>query len=119
MFTDPQTLTISGSAKTLPRTGSSDNSGVFTQDTGDNKMTIRHAYGKRNRHSLSVVNTKTTADPLITGSSFIASMSVQISVDVPPVGYTVAEATAVCAAVFTFLTASTNAATTKIIGGES
>lgn len=121
MFTDPQSLTkTGGSAKTLPRTSSADNSGQFRTDIGDLVMAITHSYGsKRDRHTLRIVDTKTTADPLITGSSFIASATVSIAVDVPKVGYTITEQQAIIGALTTWLSASSGANPIKLLGGES
>lgn len=120
MFTDPQSLTkTGGSAVSLPRTSSADNSGAFKASDGTLQMLISHSYGKRNRHTLRVVDTKTTADPLTTGSSFIASSTVSVIVDAPPVGYTPAELNAIVGAVSTWLTASSGANPLKVLGGES
>jgi hypothetical protein len=83
-------------------------------------MAITHSYGsKRDRHTLRIVDTKTTADPLITGSSFIASATVSIAVDVPKVGYTITEQQAIIGALTTWLSASSGANPIKLLGGES
>lgn len=123
MFTDPQSVTpTGGSAVSMPRTSASDNSGAFKSldvGTGTDGLTISHVYGKRNRHTIRLTDTKLTADPFLTGSSFIASMSATLIVDVPVTGYTAAQAAAICGGLYTLLSASTNAATVKLIGGES
>ncbi len=118
MLADP-TITVSGSAKSLKRTGMSDNSGTFSESNGDYKLLVKHSYGKRNRHAVSLVNTKVTPDPLTSGSSFLASMTTSFAADVPPVGYTVAEMAAQVAALGAYLTASSAAIATQILGGES
>ncbi len=120
MFTDPQSLTKTGSsAATLPRVSSSTNAGTFKQDTGALQMDLFHSYGRRDRHTLKIVDTKTTADPLITGSSFIASATLQLSMDLPKVGYTITEAQAIIGALTTWLSASSGANPIKLLGGES
>ncbi len=120
MFTDPQSLTKTGaSAATLPRTSSADNSGQFRQDTGALRMEIAHTYGRRDRHTLRIVDTKTTADPLIAGSSFIASATLSLTMDLPKTGYTVTEAQAIVGALTTWLSASSGANPIKLLGGES
>jgi hypothetical protein len=68
---------------------------------------------------LRIVDTKTTADPLITGSSFIASATVSIAIDVPKVGYTITEQQAIVGALTTWLSASSGANPIKLLGGES
>lgn len=83
-------------------------------------MKISHSYGsKRDVHTLAIVDTKTTADPLITGSSFIASATVRIAIDLPKTGYTVTEAQAIVGALTTWLSASSGANPIKLLGGES
>jgi len=121
MFTDPQSLTkTGGTAKSLPRTSSADNSGRFRTDIGDLQMDMSHSYGsKRDRHILRIVDTKTTADPLVTGSSFIASATVALTVDLPKVGYTITEQQAIIGALTTWLSASSGANPIKLLGGES
>lgn len=119
MFTDPQEVTVSAVARSLPRTSTGDNSGAFKQSTGATGLAISHQYGKRSRHTVSLTDTKTTADPLVSGSSFYASMTVRLIVDMPTVGYTVAEAKAIVDGLTKFLTDGAGAAATKIIGGES
>ncbi len=121
MFTDPQSLTkTGGSATSLPRTSSADNSGRFRTDTGALQLDLSHSYGsRRDRHTLRIVDTKTTADPLITGSSFIASATLQMSMDLPKVGYTITEAQAIIGALTTWLSASSGANPIKLLGGES
>lgn len=120
MFTDPQSLTkTGGSAISLPRVSSSDYSGRFRNDTGSLKLEISHAYGKRDRHVIRVVDTKVTADPLVAGSSFEASATVALTVDAPKTGYTVTELQAVIGALSTWLTASSGANPIKVLGGES
>lgn len=120
MFTEPISLTkTGGSAVDLARTGMSDNSGTFSKSDGALKLYISHSYGRRNRHTLRLVDTKTTADPLVSGSSFIASASLSLSMDVPVTGYTVTEMQAICGALTTWLSASTGANPTKLWSGES
>lgn len=120
MFTDPIVLTkTGGSATNLYRTSEGDNTGLYRTPDGLLVATFRHSYGRRNRHTMNVIDTKTTPDPLVTGSSFIASLTAGIFVDVPTVGYTITEQQAVVGALTAFLTASSGANSIKMLGGES
>ena len=119
MYSDPQTLTINSVAQTLPRTSSGANSGVFTKDDGNVKLTASHQYGKRNRRQLRVDFRKVAADPLATGYNKEYSMSTYIVVDVPTVGFTIAEQKYVVDALSAYLTASSGANVTKLLGGEN
>lgn len=119
MFADPQSLTINAVANSLPRTSSGVNSGVFTKDDGNVKMSVTHFYGKRNRRQIRVDFRKVAADPLATGYNKEYSLSTYLVVDHPPVGFTNTEIKYVVDALAAFLTASSGANVTKILGGES
>lgn len=114
-FADPQTI----NSVSCPRTGSGINAGTFTSADGNSKITIQHTYAKRTRRSVRYDFSKIAADPLISAQNIKYSMSAYVVVDTPTTGFTVAEATAVCAALFTLLTASTNAKLIQFLGGES
>jgi hypothetical protein len=59
------------------------------------------------------------ADPLATGYNKEYSMSTYLVIDHPPVGFTNTELKYVVDALAAFLTASSGANVTKILGGES
>lgn len=105
-FSDPQTLTIATVANPLARTGSSNDSGVFTKDDGSVKLSFQHTYNKRVRRTVRVDHSKIAADPLQPGTNQRFSMSVQFILDVPAVGYTNAEAKQIADALTAYLTAS-------------
>lgn len=119
MYSDPQSLTINSVAQSLPRTSSGTNSGVFTKDDGNVKLTVSHQYGKRNRRQLRVDFRKVAADPLATGYNKEYSMSTYLVVDVPTVGFTVAEQKQVVDALSAYLTATSGSNVTKLLGGEN
>jgi len=116
---DPQTVTINAVAKTLPRTGYLPNAGVFTIDDGTIRLTVSDTYGaKRTRRSARLDFSKIAADPLISAQNIKYSMSAYLVVDVPVTGFTVAEAKQIVDGLTLWLTASTGANTTKLLGGE-
>lgn len=117
-YADPQSVTISGTAVSLPRTSSGVNSGGFTAADGTTALTVAHQYGKRQRRTARLVSSKIAADPLSSANTKY-SMTAYLVVDVPPVGYTVAEAQAVVTALCTWLTASTGANIARLLGGEN
>lgn len=118
-FSDPQSVTISGAANSLPRVSSGENSGSFQKNDGTVKLSVSHQYGKRTRRTIRLEHSKIAPDPLISSTNIKYSMTCYVVVDVPATGYTVAEATAVVEGLMTYLTASSNAATTKLLGGEN
>lgn len=119
-FADPQSVTINAVANTLPRVSSGINSGSFSKDDGTVKLTVSHQYGKRTRRTVRIDHQKIVPDPLVTSTNVRASMSVYIVVDVPSTGaYTVAEAKQIVDALTGYLTASSGARTTQLLGGEN
>jgi hypothetical protein len=119
MFSDPQTVTINAIANTLPRTSSGSNSGAFTKDDGLVKLSFSHVLGKRTRRVIRLDHAKIAADPLLAGVNVKASLSAYLVVNLPETGYTVAEQKQVVDGLTAFLTASSGANVTKLLGGES
>lgn len=118
-FADPQSVTINAVAKSLARTGSGLNVGSFSKDDGEVKMAISHAYGKRNRRTLRIDHQKLTTDTLDPSINTTYSMSCYIVVDVPTIGYTIAEQKQVVDGLTAYLTASSGARVTQLLGGEA
>lgn len=118
-FSDPQSVTINAVAQTLARTSSGVNAGVFTKDTGDVKLSVAHQYAKRTRRTIRLDFRKVAADPLISSQSVLYSMSTYLVVDTPITGFTVAEAKQVIDGFVAYLTASTGAKVTQLLGGEN
>lgn len=118
-FADPQSVTINAVANSLPRTSSGVNSGVFTKDDGNVKLSVSHQYGKRVRRTIRLDHAKIAADPLISDRNIRHSMSTYIVVDVPITGYTVAEAKQIVDGLTAYLTASSGAKVTQLLGGEN
>jgi hypothetical protein len=119
LFSDPQTVTINAIANTLPRISSGPNSSVYQKEDGNVKMTISHQYGKRNRRQVRVDFRKVAADPLATGYNKEYSFSTYLVVDHPPVGFTNTEVKYVVDALSAYLSASSGANVTKLLGGEN
>ena len=119
MFTDPQSVTISGTAVSLPRTSSGIRNGEFSAADGTVTMSVSHAIGKRTRRTARLVHKKNAPDPLFPSTNVPYSMSFYIVADVPPVGYTVAEQKAVIDGFLANLQATSGANITKFLGGEN
>lgn len=119
-FADPQSVTISAVANTLPRTSSGVNTGTFTKDDGNVKLGVSHQYlQKRTRRTIRLEHSKIAADPLISAQNIKYSMSAYMVIDVPITGYTVAEAKAIVDGLTLYLTASSGARVTQLLGGEN
>ncbi len=119
-FSDPQSVTVSGSAVSLPRTGIvGANGSVYTSADGSVQLQISSSYGNRNRRTARLTRTVTVADPLISGTNVVRSSSVYFVIDSPKTGIDNASLLADALALFTWATASSGANTTKVLGGES
>jgi hypothetical protein len=121
MFSDPQSITISAVAVSLPRTSQEGDESLYTSDDGLVQLAISHEGGKngRKRHVIRINHNKLTADPFIPTTNVQVGMSSYVVFDVPPAGYTVAQTKAVWDGFSTMLGASTGAAITKLLAGES
>lgn len=118
-FSDPQSVTINAVAISLPRVSSGDNSGGFQSNDGNTLLAVSHQYGRRIRRSVKLTSSKIAADPLISAQNIKYSMSAYLVVDTPITGYTVAEAKQVVDALVAYLSASTGAKITQLLGGEN
>lgn len=118
-YSDPQTVTINAIANTLPRVGSGVNTGSFSKDDGNVKLGVSHAYGKRTRRVARIDHSKIAPDPLISSTNIKYSLSAYLVVDVPVTGYTIAEQKQIIDGLITWLSATSGANTTKLLGGEN
>jgi hypothetical protein len=113
-FADPQTI----NAVSCPRVSSGIDSGKFRSSDSTHELAVAHSYGKRVRHTIRLNHNKIAADPL-TADNTRYSMSAYLVCDVPTVGYTIAEAKVIVDALVAYLTASTGAKVTQLLGGEN
>lgn len=118
-FSDPQSVTVSGTAISLPRTSSGVAQGGFTASDGLTQLTVSHTYGKRYRRMLKLTQSKVSADPLIPSQNVRNSQTVYLVTDTPVNGFTVAESKALVDAFVAYLTASSGARVTQLLGGEN
>lgn len=119
MLADPQSVTINSVAQNLPAIARGVNNSAYQKDDGTVKLSIAHQYGKRTRRTARLDFSKIAADPLISAQNIKYSMSAYLVVDVPVTGFTVAEAKQIVDALTAYLTASSGAKVTSILGGES
>lgn len=118
MFADPQSVTYSGAAKSLPAISRGDESSVYQlNDSGVvYKLTLGHQFKARNRCVARLQRDAYVADPLVPSQYKLASMSATFTLDFPPTGYTAADAQALGNALVAFLVSAT---VLKIANGET
>jgi len=118
-LSDPNTITISGTTTSLPRTSVEEDKSKYTSADGLIVLTASHDYGKRIRRMIRLDTSKLTSDPFKPSENVKVGMAVYTVFDLPPAGYTNAEALAAWVGYNTNLTATSNAVITKLLGGES
>jgi len=118
-FSDPQSVTINGVATSLPRTSSGQNAGTFTSADTTVKMDVANTYGRRVRRTIRLSQTKVSADPLIPTQNARNSLTCYVVVDEPLNGFTVTEKKYLVDALTAYLSASSGAKVTQLLGGEN
>lgn len=117
-FADPQSVTLSGTALSLPRVSSNEVTSSYVKD--DRTVTLRaaHSDGNRRIDTLSLRQTKVAPDPFVTGLNKEEYMQVNVSVNRPKAGFTTTEAKALVDAVLAYASAASGAKITQLLGGE-
>jgi hypothetical protein len=117
-FADPQSVTINAVAISLPRTGIGPSSGNFTSADKTLAEVISHRNAKGRDNRMIRFNYSKIAPDVYTSDNKRYDMSVWLVVDVPETGFTVAEQKLVTDGVLAYLTASSGAKMTQLLGGE-
>lgn len=118
-FTDPLSVTISGTTIALPRVSVGEDRSEYQSGDGLTQLAASHDYGKRTRRMLRLDTAKLTSDPFRPAENVKVSMSNYIVFDVPQAGYTASEALAVYNGFKGLFTATSDAMIVKLLGGES
>jgi len=116
---DPQSIKISGTTTSLPRTSTSGGKSEYTSSDGTIKVSLSTQSGSRKRQTWRVDVSKITADPFIPAQNTEVSMSFYIVFDRPVAGFSNAEALAIATGAIETLTATSNLVLTKLLGAES
>lgn len=118
-LTDPQSVTIAGTAIPLARTSVQGSSSTYMSNDGNVRLKVSHLNGKRNRHLIRLEHAKIAPDPLVSAQNIKYEMFAHIVVDTPVTGYTVAQAKEITDALMAYVTASSGAVMTRVLGNES
>jgi len=118
MLADPQSVTVGGTAISLPRTGSDRGSADYTSADGNSQMRVAQTInGSQRRTVVSLKTNKIAADPITAANT--RKSSVWTIANVAPLdGFTVTELRDQLIGLANSLTATTGALTTKVLGGE-
>jgi len=119
-FADPLSITISPApAAPLPRISVGDDTSEYRSSDGLITLSASHNYGKRTRRVLRLDTRKITTDPFRPTENVEVSMSHYMVFDLPPAGYTAAEALEAYRGLKTLYSATSDAMIVKLLGGES
>lgn len=118
-FADPQSITISSVATSLPRTSVGQDKATYTSGDGLISLEASSQYAKRTRRVIRLDHSKITADPFRPTENVKVGTSMYLVFDVPPAGYTAAEIKAIYDGFKGSLAASSDTLITKLLGGES
>jgi len=119
LFTDPQSVTVSAVAQTLPRVATGDRTATYTKDDESYSLTISHNTTNRGRvrRLVRLDNNKVASDPFTANQSRKFSAAVYLVIEEPSDGaYSNAELLALCKG---FVAYCTDPTLTKVIAGES
>lgn len=118
MFSDPQSITVAGAAKSMPRISSGDLSGRFRTGDGAYELNISHTGGKRERSVIRVNSRKIGANPLDPAKNlpYLASCYVVLDAPAETSGFTSTELEDLVKALAAYLSAAN---VTKFVGKES
>lgn len=119
MYAEPQTLTISTVAVSLPRISMGELQGRFRTASGDLELSIAHSVRNRERSVIRLDRNKVGADPLDSGKSKAYKAAYYLVVDAPNngVGFTDTELEADIKGLLTLL--QTTGYLAKFLGKES
>lgn len=118
-LTDPQSVKISGTTTSLPRTSTGEGESEYRSADGRIRLKLSTIEKSRTRQVVRLDVSKITADPLVSTTNVEVSMSTYLVFDRPSTGYSNAEAKAVYDGFIEALQANTSAIVTKLLGGES
>jgi hypothetical protein len=119
VLTDPQAVTISGTASSLPRLEERSETNVYSDRTNNVDLYVTQKVDKKTgiqRSTTSLVKSTIVTDP-VTGLNAKVPYSISVS-SMAPIGITAAQTEALYDALTTALEASTKALLKKILGGE-
>lgn len=120
-FTDPQSITISGTAISMPLTSREGDETVYSSGDGLNRLSVSHSETKQGRHRrvLRFDTKKVAADPYKPAENVDVATAVYVVFDIPKAGFTPTEMKAIWDGYAALTAASSGVAITKLLAGES
>lgn len=118
MFADPQSVTIAGAAKSLPRVSAGEFNGQFRASDGAYILSVKHSQGRKDRSVVRLDSKKVGVNPLDPSKNLPYSASIYCVLEAPPggQGFTSVELEDLTKGLVAYLTAAN---VTKFVGKES
>lgn len=119
-YTDPQAITVDGTAHALPRVLTGTTVGKFISADAARELTIDpRGSAKRRRNVVRFYTKRNAVDPQVPTATIPVQSMVSITIDRPSAGTTDAEIEKDLLGLIAWLTASTNANLKKLVVGEN
>lgn len=116
MFTDPQSVTVNGVAKSMPRVSTGSSESIYATPDESFRLRISHQkVNQRRRHLVRLDQRAVAADPLTAENSY-QELGVYMVVDEPFVGFSDTDIGYAVAALVAWMTAGNVA---KVLGAET
>jgi len=119
MLADPQSVTVNSVAISLPAVRRGDDQSKYLAADGNTELVMSSKYGTRIRRMARLNFRKIAANPLDSSVNLQYTGSCYLVFDLPVIGYTAAEAKLQSDGFLAYLTASSGAKVTALLGGES
>ena len=116
---DPQSVTISGTAISLPRVSSSGETSTYTSADGNTSLRISHSGKTTKRVAITLLTRKVSPDPFVSTVNRQLQETWTISNVAPEGGFTVAELKAAWDGFSTLVNGSSAALISRALSGES
>jgi hypothetical protein len=118
MFSDPQSITVSGVAKSLPRVSMGELNGQFRASDGAYTLSVKHNQGRKDRSLVRLDTKKIGTNPLDPTKNLPYTSSAYLVLDAPSQGsgFTSTELEDLTKGLVAYLTAAN---VTKFVGKES
>jgi hypothetical protein len=118
-FADPQSVTIAAITTPLPCISVEGDRSVYGSADGLIQLSADHQVSKRIRRVVRLDLAKVTTDPFKPVENVKVDMAVYTVFDLPPAGYTNADALAVWVGYRTLLAATSDTIISKLLAGEN
>jgi len=118
-FSDPQTVTVNAVAIVMPRTGSDINAGTFTSADGQSDLVVSHQVSRRGVNRVRFHQVLIASDPYLPAANIPIDHSVTLTYNGPKTGFTAAQKKQLVDGFLAWLSASSGANITKLLGFEN